>query len=68
MRAPAALCTFSYSLDGETWTVAGREPFTAAPGKRIGAMVGFYAGCAPDVTDRGWIDVDWFHVDRPPNL
>ena len=54
----------SYSFDGQEWTLAGKEPFVAAPGKWIGATVGFYAGAAPDVTDRGWIDVDWFRIER----
>ena len=58
------LCTFSYSLDGREWTTAGKEPFTAAPGKRIGATVGCYCGSAPDVGDRGWIDVDYFRIER----
>ena len=49
---------------GQEWTVANKEPFTASPGKWIGATVGFYAGAAPDVIDRGWIDVDWFRVER----
>ena len=64
MLAPAAQCTFSYSFDGQEWTVANKEPFVASPGKWIGATVGFYAGAAPDVIDRGWIDVDWFRVER----
>ena len=61
----APMCTFSYSLDGESWNAVNAEsPFKAREGKWIGATVGFYALSAPDCRDRGWIDADWFRIVR----
>lgn len=55
-------CTFSYSLDGRKFhRTEGR--FQARQGKWIGAKVGLFS-VTPDGTDRGWIDVDSFDVDK----
>lgn len=63
MLGSAALCTFSYSLDGESWTPVDAS-FTASVGKWIGATIGFYAIAPRDAKDRGWIDVDYFRIAR----
>lgn len=60
---PLAVCTFSYSFDGETWKVAPKK-FIAEQGKWIGATLGMYAVSAPECKDRGWLDADWFRVVR----
>ena len=61
----APMCTFSYSFDGENWTAVNvQKPFKAREGKWIGATLGLYALSAPDCRDRGWIDADWFRVER----
>jgi len=49
---PHAVCRFSTSADGKTWTRIG-APFVARPGKWIGAKVGLY----------GDADFDWFRVE-----
>lgn len=57
-----ALCRFSYSLDGKTFTEAGKV-FQARQGKWIGAKVGLFS-VAPCGKERGWLDADWFHVEK----
>lgn len=56
------ICRFSYSTDGKTFTDTG-EPFTAVPGRWIGAKMGLC--CSRDVktNDAGWADVDWWRVE-----
>lgn len=57
-----ALCRFSYSLDGKLFTDTG-DVFKARQGKWIGAKVGLFS-VAPHGKSRGWVDADWFHVER----
>ena len=54
------LATFSYSLDGETWTRHGDE-FPLKFGRWRGDRIGFY--CWNDDTEAGHVDVDWFHYN-----
>jgi len=54
-----ARCSWSYSLDGETFLFFG-EVFTASPGKWIGAKVGFVCLGSVASPDRGSVDIDWF--------
>ena len=56
------ICRFSYSLDGKKYMSAG-TPFTARQGKWIGAKVGLFS-TAPYGRERGWVDADWFHVEK----
>ncbi len=56
------ICRFSYSLDGKKYMSAG-TPFTARQGKWIGAKVGLFS-TAPYGKERGWLDADWFHVEK----
>ena len=62
-RLGAAMCRFAYSLDGTRWSYAPNH-FTAREGKWIGATVGIYALSPHSCRDRGWIDADWFRIDR----
>ncbi len=57
-----AYCRFSYSLDGKNFTEAGTL-FKARQGKWIGAKVGMFS-VTPHGKERGWVDVDWFHVEK----
>ena len=58
-----AECTFSYSIDGKTFTVLG-FPFKAKPGKWIGAKVGLFCVRHNDTNDAGYCDVDWFRIEK----
>lgn len=55
-------CRFSYSMDGKKYQTVG-ETFTARQGKWIGAKVGLFS-TTPFGQERGWVDADWFHVDK----
>ena len=55
-------CRFSYSLDGKKFTEAGTL-FKARQGKWIGAKVGMFS-VTPHGKERGWVDVDWFRVEK----
>lgn len=57
-----ATCSFGYSTDGTTFTSIG-EPFTARPGKWIGAKVGLFAVRTGTTRETGYADVDWFRVE-----
>ena len=56
-----AICRFSYSSDGMTFTPAGPE-FTAQPGRWTGAKVGFFALREGNTNDAGTADIDWFRI------
>jgi beta-xylosidase len=58
-----AVCTFSYSLDGNSFTAFGK-PFKAKPGKWIGAKIGFYALRNGIINDAGYADIDWFRIEK----
>lgn len=57
-----AYCRFSYSLDGRKFTEAGTL-FKTRQGKWIGAKVGMFS-VTPHGKERGWLDVDWFRVEK----
>lgn len=57
-----AYCRFSYSLDGKKFTEAGTL-FKVRQGKWIGAKVGMFS-VTPHGKERGWLDVDWFRVEK----
>lgn len=57
-----ALCRFSFSRDGSAFENIG-EPFTAKPGRWIGAKVGLFALCAAQTGESGYADYDWFRVE-----
>jgi len=58
-----AVCTFSYSTDGATFTKAG-DAFTAAPGKWIGAKFGFFCTRNKLTNDAGFADIDWIRIEK----
>jgi len=58
-----ALCQFSYSLDGNTFTDAG-ESFQAEEGLWIGAKIGLFASRLTAINDSGYADFDWFRVEQ----
>jgi beta-xylosidase len=55
-------CSFSYSLDGKKFIDTG-EPFTARPGKWIGAKIGFFCSRTVKTNDAGYADIDWFRIE-----
>ena len=57
-----AICQFSYSLDGTTYTDAG-APFQAEAGLWIGAKIGLFATRTVQINDSGYADFDWFRVE-----
>ncbi len=58
-----AVCRFGYSTDGTKFSSIG-EPFTARPGKWIGAKIGIFAVGAGNVRELGYADFDWFRVTK----
>jgi hypothetical protein len=56
-----ALCQFSYSFDGNTFTDVG-EKFVAGAGRWIGAKVGIYCIRDTQTNDAGYANFDWFRV------
>jgi beta-xylosidase len=56
------VCNFSFSTDGKTFTPVG-EPFTARPGKWVGAKVGLFAVRTGKARESGYADFDWFIVE-----
>jgi beta-xylosidase len=54
---------FSYSQDGKKFSGLG-TPFVAREGKWIGAKMGFFC-TRPNVSnDGGWLDIDWFRIEK----
>ena len=54
--------SFSYGTDGKSFTPVG-TPFTAKPGRWIGAKVGLFALGAGPAWEFGYADYDWFKVE-----
>jgi len=58
-----AVCSFSYSTDGKTFTdIPGT--FKATPGRWIGATMGFFCTRTQVINDAGFAEVDWFRVEK----
>jgi beta-xylosidase len=57
-----AVCRFSYSKDGAAFETIG-EPFTAKPGRWIGAKIGLFAVRSGQPRESGYADYDWFRVE-----
>jgi beta-xylosidase len=57
-----AVCNFSYSTDGTTFSPIG-EPFTGRAGKWIGAKIGLFAVRTGKTRETGYADFDWFRVE-----
>jgi beta-xylosidase len=58
-----ARCQFSYSLDGIQFTDAGK-PFTAQPGRWVGAKVGIFCSRNTQINDAGFADFDWLRINQ----
>jgi beta-xylosidase len=57
-----ALCTFSYSFDGDKFTTLDGT-FQAEPGRWIGAKLGIFCSRTTQINDSGYADFDWFRVE-----
>ncbi len=57
-----ALCKFSFSTDGKTYTPVG-FPFRARQGRWIGAKVGIFAVGPRASSEMGNADYDWFRIE-----
>ena len=57
-----ANCIFSYSLDGVQFKTIG-SPFTARPGKWVGAKLGLFCTRPVKTNDAGYAEFDWFRVE-----
>lgn len=57
-----AVCHFAYSTDGNKFVNAG-GPFTAEPGRWVGAKVGIFCTRSTRINDAGFADYDWFRID-----
>jgi hypothetical protein len=53
---------FSYSTNGIDFIPAS-EPFTAMPGRWVGAKVGIFCTRPTQINDSGFADYDWFRVE-----
>lgn len=58
-NVPDAVCSFEYSLDGNTWQTVPGE-FTASPELWIGAKWGFFCNRFVPKNDSGWLDVSLY--------
>lgn len=58
-----AMCRFSYSIDGKTFTNVG-DAFKAREGRWIGAKIGFVFNRPAKFNDAGSADIDWFRVEK----
>jgi beta-xylosidase len=58
---PGAKCQFSYSLDGQQFTLLGAE-FAAREGKWVGAKMGVFCLSPSPTATAGYADVDWWRV------
>lgn len=57
------LCFFSYSIDGKKYFTL-EKTFQAKQGKWIGAKTGMFIMNDKYNTERSWIDVDWFRIEK----
>ncbi len=58
-----ALCHFFYSFDGEDFSQIGK-PFTAKPGRWIGAKIGLFAINPDPSRTGGFADFEFFRVEQ----
>lgn len=61
--AKDAICTFSFSTDGQKFTPLG-VPFKAREGRWIGAKIGFFFTRPAKFNDAGSADIDWIRFER----
>ena len=58
-----AICRFCYSSDGKNFQPFG-EQFNARQGKWIGAKTGVFILNKTSGSERSWVDLDWFRVEK----
>lgn len=63
MKVADGKCKFSYSVDGKAFHQVG-DVFELRQGKWIGAKMGFVSERSNNVGNRGWLDADWFRVEK----
>ncbi|MCD8186377.1 MAG: glycoside hydrolase 43 family protein [Rikenellaceae bacterium] len=56
-------CTFSFSENGRRYADLGQE-FIAREGTWVGAKVGYFATVPRGNGYGGWLDVDWFRMEK----
>jgi beta-xylosidase len=56
-------CSFHHSVDGKKFEATG-TPFTARPGKWIGAKVGMFCSGIKKTNDSGFAELDWFRIEK----
>lgn len=61
--SPGAICKFSYSADGKNFTEI-QTTLKAQPGKWVGAKVGLFCTSSVATNDAGFVDVDWFRINK----
>lgn len=57
------MCSFSYSTDNKKFTPMGKA-FRSNSGQWIGAKVGMFITRPQPSNDGGWVDIDWFRVEK----
>lgn len=63
VSAPDAMCQFSYSENGKSFTGIG-EAFKAKPGKWIGAKVGLFSVSTKEAKRGGYADIAYFRITK----
>ena len=63
VAAPDAMCSFSFSENGNNFTPIG-EPFKAMPDKWVGAKIGLFCNNTASTKAGGYADVDWFRISK----
>ena len=57
------VCSFFYSTDGADYQQVGTD-FQARQGKWIGAKIGMFIQNKTKATQRSWMDVSWFRINK----
>jgi beta-xylosidase len=57
------ICHFGFSENGNEFTTI-EKPFTAKPGRWVGAKVGMFCLGNKITNDAGFADVDWFRIEK----
>jgi beta-xylosidase len=60
---PDAICSFSYSIDGEQFKRLGNQ-FKAKEGKWIGTKIGLFCTRPDKWNDGGYAEIDWFRLTK----
>lgn len=58
-----AVCSFAYGTDANNMKPL-KQTFIAKPGKWVGAKIGLFATRKTTTNDAGFMDVDWFKIEK----